>query len=149
MLEIEGLSFEYRWTEEDFLSCLRQRSIIGMVAEDGEYVRAFMIYELEKSHLRVLNFAVHPDYRRRKIGHQLVAKLVSKLSSHRRTKIVLDVRESNLDAQLFFKNEGFEAVKILRGHYEDSGEDAFRMAYRFCETEESPANRLVQFTEDV
>ena len=31
VLEIEKLSFEYPWTEEDFIRCLRRRNCIGMV----------------------------------------------------------------------------------------------------------------------
>src|SRR5262245_49541922 len=57
VLQIEQDSFDYSWTEEDFLRCLRQRNCIGMVAEAGERVVGFMIYELHKSKLHVLNFA--------------------------------------------------------------------------------------------
>src|SRR3989475_11299114 len=64
VLQAEQLSFEFAWTEEDFLRCLRQRNCIGMVAEQGEKVVGFMIYELHKSKLHILNFAVHPSWRR-------------------------------------------------------------------------------------
>src|SRR5437660_8910989 len=101
VLLAEQESFEYAWTEEDFLKCLRQRNCIGMVAEHSEKVVGFMIYELHKQKLHVLNFAVHPQFRRIAIGRQMVDKLVGKLSSHRRTKITLAVRETNLTAQLF------------------------------------------------
>src|SRR5205807_3563325 len=60
VLQTEQESFEYAWTEEDFLRCLRQRNCIGMVAEQGEKVVGFMIYELHKAKLHILNFAVHP-----------------------------------------------------------------------------------------
>src|SRR5262249_39017517 len=99
VLQIEQQSFEYSWTEEDFLRCLRQRNCIGMVAELGEKVVGFMIYELHKSKLHILNFAVHPAWRRMGIGSQMVAKLAKKISSGRRTLISLDVRETNLPAQ--------------------------------------------------
>ena len=33
VMGIEVASFEYAWTEDDFLRCLRQRNCIGMVAE--------------------------------------------------------------------------------------------------------------------
>ena len=52
--------FEFPWSEEDFIRCLRQRNCIGMVAEHSERVVGFMIYELHKNRLHVLNFAVHP-----------------------------------------------------------------------------------------
>src|SRR5213078_3611073 len=61
VLQAEQESFEYAWTEEDFLKCLRQRNCIGMVAEHTEKVVGFMIYELHKSKLHILNFAVHPS----------------------------------------------------------------------------------------
>src|SRR5436309_372236 len=132
VLQTEEQSFEYAWTEEDFLRCLRQRNCIGMVAEHGEKVVGFMIYELHKNKLHILNFAVSPACRRSGIGAQMVAKLISKLSSHRRTRITLEVRETNLAAQLFFRSQGFRATRVLRSYYEDSGEDAFLMQYRFA-----------------
>ena len=152
VLQAEQLSFEYAWTEEDFLRCLRQRNCIGMVAEHGEKVVGFMIYELHKSKLHILNFAVHPSWRRVAVGSQMVAKLISKLSSHRRTRITLEVRETNLIAQLFFRKQEFRAVRVLRGFYEDSGEDAFQMEYRvgddFADEMEGPVNRIAQYEEN-
>src|SRR6058998_1253286 len=133
VLQTEQDSFEFAWTEEDFLRCLRQRNCIGMVAEQGEKVVGFMIYELHKTKLHILNFAVHPSWRRMAVGGQMVAKLISKLSSHRRTRITLEVRETNLPAQLFFRAQRFKAIKVPRSFYEDSGEDAFLMQYRFAD----------------
>jgi ribosomal-protein-alanine N-acetyltransferase len=130
VLQTEQESFEYTWTEDDFLRTLRNRNCIGMVAEQGEKVIGFMIYELHKQKLHILNFAVHPSCRRLHAGMQMVSNLVSKLSSHRRTRISLEVRETNLPAQLFFRSQEFKATRVLRGYYEDSGEDAFLMQYR-------------------
>ena len=149
VLAAENSSFEYAWTEEDFLRCLRQRNCIGMVAEQGERVVGFMIYELHKQKLHILNFAVHPQCRRLGVGGQMVSKLISKLSSHRRTRITLEVRETNLQAQLFFRSRDFRAVKVLRAFYEDSGEDAFLMQYRLSDDTgddfDEVVNRIAQF----
>ncbi len=130
VLQTEQLSFEYAWTEEDFLCYLARFNCIGMVAEHGEKIVGFMIYELHKNKLHILNFAVHPAWRRLAVGAQIVGKLVSKLSSHRRTRITLEVRETNLTAQLFFSRQDFRAVRVLRKFYEDRDEDAFLMEYR-------------------
>ena len=152
VLQTETESFEFSWTEEDFLRCLRQRNCIGMVAEQGVKVVGFMIYELHKSKLHILNFAVHPSFRRNGIGQQMVSKLISKLSSHRRTRITLEVRETNLAAQLFFRAQGFRAVRVLRSYYDDSGEDAFLMQYRLAddtsEDTEDAVNRIAQYEEN-
>jgi ribosomal-protein-alanine N-acetyltransferase len=110
-----------------------------------------MIYELHKAKLHILNFAVHPSFRRHGVGAQMVAKLISKLSSHRRTRITLEVRETNLPAQLFFRHEGFKALKVLRSFYEDSGEDAYLLQYRLADDAgddfEESVNRIAQYEE--
>lgn len=151
VLKAEQESFDYAWTEDDFLRCLRQRNCIGMVAETKDRVIGFMIYELHKSRLHVLNFAVAPNFRRSGIGCQMVGKLIGKLSSHRRSKITLAVRERNLSAQLFFRHQDFKAKRVLRKYYEDSGEDAFLMEYRIDDAIEeviAPFNRIAQFEEN-
>lgn len=133
VLEIENANFDCAWDQKDFLNCLRQRNCIGMVAEVGNKVLGFMIYALHKHYLELINFAVHPEWHRQKIGHQMVAKMTSKLAHHRRTKINLKTRESNLKAQLFFKAEGFKAVKIYHRWFDDSNEDAYEMRYSIGE----------------
>jgi ribosomal-protein-alanine N-acetyltransferase len=152
VLQTEQASFEFAWSEEDFLRCLRQRNCIGMVAEQGEKVVGFMIYELHKTKLHILNFAVHPNCRRTGVGTQMIAKLISKLSSHRRTRITLEVRETNLYAQLFFRTQGFRAVRVLRAYYEDSGEDAFLMQYQLAdvasEEMDDAVDQIAQYEEN-
>jgi ribosomal-protein-alanine N-acetyltransferase len=133
VLAIEHASQEFPWCEEEFLRVLRQRNCIGMVAEYGERVVGFMIYELHKTKLQVLNFAVHPEFRRQGVGRQMIAKLAGKLSSHRRTRIVLHVRETNLAAQLFYRVQGFRASEVVREYYEDTAEDAYLMQYLYDE----------------
>jgi ribosomal-protein-alanine N-acetyltransferase len=144
VLDIERTSFEFPWLEEDFIRCLRQRNCIGMVAEHGDQVVGFMIYELHKSRLHILNFAVSDQARHRGVGQQMIDKLISKLTSQRRTRITLEVRETNLAAQLFFKANEFRATSVLRSYYEDSPEDAYVMQYRYVpETvAASPGNRI-------
>src|SRR5690606_32542002 len=104
---------------DDFINCLRQRNCIGMVADHADKVVGFMIYELHKTRLHVLNFAVSAEARRRGVGTQMLAKLRGKLSEQRRNRILLEVRETNLAAQLFFRDTGFKAVNVLRGYYAD------------------------------
>lgn len=146
VLRIEHASYNYPWCEEEFLRCLRQRNCIGMVAEQDDQVVGFMIYELHKSRLHILNFSVSPECRRCGVGTQMAEKLVSKLSSHRRTHIVFDVRETNLDAQLFLRATGFRATGVIRGFYADSAEDAYSMVYCLqepaSERDALPINRI-------
>jgi ribosomal-protein-alanine N-acetyltransferase len=147
VLNIERESFEFPWAEEDFVRCLRQRNCIGMVAEYEDRVVGYMIYELHKTRLHILNFSVSESMRRLNIGAQMVEKLISKLSSQRRSRITLEVRETNLSAQLFFRDNGFRAVSVLRDYYEDTPEDAYLMQYRYRPSQAEvifPVNRITR-----
>ena len=152
VLRIEQSSFNSPWTDEDFLCCLRQRNCIGMVAEHDHRILGFMIYELHKSRLHILNFAVAEEARKQGIGSQMILRLVDKLSQQRPTEILLEVRESNLDAQLFFKKQGFKAVCVLRRHFDDTEEDAYIMQFRLNDALDeaspfAPRNRISEISE--
>jgi ribosomal-protein-alanine N-acetyltransferase len=147
VLQIEREGFEFPWSEDDFIRCLRQRNCIGMVAEYDERIVGFMIYELHRTKLHLLNFAVAADVRRRGAGAQMMNKLIAKLSTQRRTRVQLEVRETNLAAQLFFRQLGFRAVSVLRDFYDDTTEDAYLMQYRYRPTEAPviiPINRITK-----
>ncbi len=130
VLSIEAASFEFPWSEDTLIRTLRKRNTNGMVAEIADKVVGVMIYELHKNRLHLINFAVAPTARRQGVGSAMVEKMVSKLSYDRRNRITLEVRETNLAAQLFFKSQGFRAVRVLKDFYEDVDEDAYLMQYR-------------------
>ena len=112
VLDIENASFPSPWDESNFSRCLRQRNCIGMVVDWGDRIIGYMVYELHKSRLHLLNFAVHPDCRRRGVGRAMVNKMIGKLSPRRRSEITLEIIEDNLPGQLFFKSMGFTAEEI-------------------------------------
>ncbi|MEM7316575.1 MAG: ribosomal-protein-alanine N-acetyltransferase RimI, partial [Planctomycetota bacterium] len=63
----------------------------------------------------------------------------------RRNRIMLEVRETNLQAQLFFRSGGFKAVSVLRDFYEDTVEDAYMMQYDFQQRIPlEPVNRITR-----
>lgn len=129
VLAIERDSSPDPWTEEEFIRNRRRSNCIGMVAEYNELVAGFMIYDLLKNHIHIKSLAVEPEFRRLGVGAALIDKLVSKLAYQRRTRIMLEVRESNLPAQLFMRSMGFKASSILKRHY-DTPEDAYQFVYK-------------------
>lgn len=130
ILDIESESFETCWSEDEFIRCLRQRNCIGIVAEENDCVLGYLIYELHEDRLHVLNFAVAKAARRRGVGTAMIKTLIGKLTPTWRKRIMLEVRESNLNAQCFFRAIGFKAVLVLRDFYDDTDEDAYVMQYR-------------------
>jgi ribosomal-protein-alanine N-acetyltransferase len=60
----------------------------------------------------------------------MIAKLVLKLNEQRRKGLLLEIRERNMTAQLFFRACGFTAVSVMRDFYEDTDEDAYLFQYK-------------------
>ena len=130
VLAIEKVSFEHPWNAEDFMTCLRERNTLGMVAEFDDQVVGYMIYEMHDHKLHLISIAAHWQHRSCGIGLQLIDKLKDKLVFRRRNRITVDVRETNLDAQLFFRACGFEAVSVVKTPWPETSDDAYRMVYR-------------------
>lgn len=145
VLAIEQACFEFPWKEDDFLSCLRQRNCIGMVAEHEGKVVGFMIYEVPKNRIHLLNIAAAPGFQQRGVAGQMIKKLIGKLNSQRRTRIGLTVRETNLQALCFFRSLGFRATTVLKNFYDETNEDAYGLEYRVDQEHRSgfePTNRI-------
>lgn len=144
VLDIENKCFEFPWTEDDFIRCLRQRNCIGMVAEHDDRVMGYMIYALFDKSIHLLNFAVCKAFHRRGVGRQLVDKMVGKLSHLRRNKICLEIRDSNIDAQKFFSKCGFLAKQIMPQFYQETDDDAYTFEYQYGRGEPAfvPTNRI-------
>jgi ribosomal-protein-alanine N-acetyltransferase len=150
VLGIERTCFPYPWSEENFLYCLSRKNCIGFVAERHERIVGFMIIELHRDRLQLLNFAVAWDERRQGIGEQMVRRLIDKIDGHTsRRQIVADVCESNLGGQLFFKQMGFKAIGVLHSHYSDPEEDAYRMRYTISHRDEfTPKSRITELLKE-
>jgi [ribosomal protein S18]-alanine N-acetyltransferase len=103
-----------------------------MVAEipKADTVVGFMIYELHKTKLHILNFAVGSKWQGRGVGRQMIEKMIGKLSSQRRVRLTLEIRETNVDAQCFFRAMGFRCTNVMAEFYDDSDEDAYLFEYR-------------------
>lgn len=126
VIDIEGMVADDPWSEDGLLEALRQKNRIGHVAEYGDRVVGHMVYELRDDRIVLLRLAVHPAYQRRKVGFQMVRKLLGKLTAARRTLLEVTVRESNLRALAFFKAIGFVG-SLDRGAFPD--EDGVEMRF--------------------
>ncbi len=113
ILEIEKLSFNdaNTWNAEDFVNHLRfNRNITGIMAWIEKTIVAFYLYELQDNHIRLLNMAVHPDFRKQGIGTQCILKLKERLRE-KREYIEALLPDECASAEPFFKR--FE-VRVRR-----------------------------------
>jgi ribosomal-protein-alanine N-acetyltransferase len=129
VLRIERGCFSYPWEESDFRVFLRQQHCIGTVAEMNGKIAGFMLYELHKNQTVLIDFAVDTPVRRMRVGTAMMDCLIRRLND-RRNRILLDVVETNLAAQLFFRSTGMRAIRVLKSPFTENDRDAYVFQYR-------------------
>ena len=120
---IEALSFPAPWTEEMVRSEIREPIARFFVALDGDAIIGYYGFLHILDELHILNVAVDPNYRRRKVGTRLIEHLLEQARVLSARALTLEVRESNLPAISLYEKHGFRSVGI-RPHYYTDKENA-------------------------
>ena len=113
---------------KDFEKRLRKKNTNVFVAVLQETIIGYLVYEVNKDFFHVLHLGVDEQYRRHKVGTALISSLIEQLTATKRRRIVIELRESNLVAQLFLRSARFRCIEILRACYKP--EDGYRFEYR-------------------
>jgi len=120
--EIEKLVFPDAWTARHFLFEIINDKSFCSVMEYNHIIVGYMVYMAIADEVHLNNIAVHPDYRRRGLGSQLLDRLLRETKTGQVRFITLEVHEDNYAAQALYRSRGFEEVGLRCGYYEhDSG----------------------------
>lgn len=101
--------------------------ILAIEAEDQTVV-GYIIYHIKTSGFEVTWLLIDEQYRHKGAATAAIKRLMDKLHPDRRNKLKAIIHEANLDAQLFFRSLGFQAINVRREYY-SSKEDAYIMQY--------------------
>ena len=82
--------------------------------------------KIDRSHARIMMFAVDSARRSIGLGSKLLIQLKHTAMMEGISHISLEVRPSNMRAMNLYKRHGFVPTEILRSYYNDGG-DAVRM----------------------
>lgn len=133
VLAIEKLVYPRPWTSEELEYCNRP-SCGGFVYKRGNRVVGYVFYEVKSGVIEILNLVVAPDYQRRGIASALLSSLKEKArligdGFASAAKIKCYVREYGKELQLCLKANQFWATKIIKEHFDDNQETAYRMDF--------------------
>jgi ribosomal-protein-alanine N-acetyltransferase len=126
---IERDSYPTPWSRSMFAGELAKPSSISLGAFDPETeeLLGYLIISRYVDAWHVMNLAVAPKYRRRRIAASLLERLFELTSNEGRRGYTLEVRVSNDVAIKLYEQAGFKARGIRRGYYTDNREDALIM----------------------
>jgi ribosomal-protein-alanine N-acetyltransferase len=133
VLDIEYLSFTSPWPRDIFLGELRGSDIaqlfVARILEGDQpgRVAAYSCTWIVADEMHITSFAVHPQFRRRHVGQQLLAGVLARALVSGCRQAVLEVRASNHGAQRLYCRFGFAPVAVRKRYYADNDEDAIIM----------------------
>lgn len=139
VMRIENQSFDQPWDEAQMRDCMKARTIDCEVAylTGSNVAVGFICAEMTKKQIVLWNLAVHEDWRYKGVGEQLM-DYAKNLLTPQRSLIVAEIRERNLDGQLFLQRMGFKCTRIEKdGSYDPDGRWPTEDAYRFEFTRET------------
>ncbi len=110
--------FDRLWGEREIKDALRDKCTIAMIVERGELPRGYMIYKLYSTSIFLYQLAVDPDWRRQGLGSRLLGRLKEKINPTSRRKFIqTNLPETELEAHLFLKANGFRAFGVIDDSY--------------------------------
>jgi [ribosomal protein S18]-alanine N-acetyltransferase len=124
---IEQRAYPTPWSRSMFASELAKPTSICLGAFEGRELVGYIVNSRYVDAWHVMNVAVDPDRRRRRIASQLLERLFELTQDDERRGYTLEVRVSNDGAIRLYEGLGFEARGIRRGYYTDNREDALIM----------------------
>ncbi len=129
VFDLEQKSSTKPWNSEEFAAMLMHSNTVGMVVEYQNRIIGYIVYETLDDAFVIRNVAVLPEFKRKGVGSQMIARVACRLMRGVRNMMMLSVQESNLEAQLFFRSLGFKAINIRHAEAEHE-EDSYIMQYR-------------------
>jgi [ribosomal protein S18]-alanine N-acetyltransferase len=126
---IERDSYRTPWSRSMFAGELAKPSSVSLGAFDPETgdLLGYLIISRYVDAWHVMNLAVAPGHRRRRIASNLLDRLFEVTTGEDRRGYTLEVRVSNDVAIRLYEQAGFRARGIRRGYYTDNREDALIM----------------------
>jgi ribosomal-protein-alanine N-acetyltransferase len=132
VLQIDRLSFPVPWPERTYRYELTENSAAHLIVAEAadQTVVGYAGYWLLVDEAHISTLAVHPDYRRRGIGEELLRTALRDGAERGADLATLEVRPSNKAAVDLYRKYGFEVVGRRTRYYRDNDEDAWIMSLK-------------------
>ncbi len=125
VIAIERRAFPTPWSLAMFVLELSKPEGICLAAQSDGLLVGYMICSRFDQVWHIMNVAVDPELRRRRLATALVEEILERVGPE--AQITLEVRPSNSEAIALYERFGFLAAGTRSRYYQDNGEDALIM----------------------
>lgn len=118
------ISLSEGFSEDDFRISLENKNAIVLLCEENNEMLGYVVSYFAADEAELIQIAVRDKSRKLGIGSKLFLRLRERLQEQGIKKIFLEVRESNVPANSFYKGLGFIRVGRRPSFYKNPDEDA-------------------------
>ena len=116
------------WTADQY-NKLVENGLVFLAKRAG-YLCGFIAAQILVDEWEIQNLVVAAQVRRQGIAAELVRQVVNCAREQKASRILLDVRESNLAARALYEKMGFALEGVRPGYYENPDESAILYSLR-------------------
>lgn len=129
IMAIETAAYPYPWTRGNFVDALNA-GYSGWTHRHNGTLLAYAVTMRVLEEVHLLNLTVTPKLWRQGYGRRMLATLKARARIDRATRMLLEVRATNVPACALYASMGFARIGIRRGYYPAhlGREDAIVMA---------------------
>ena len=117
------------WKLEDWEELLSDnRAIYYSILDGNTIVGNIFVYNWqgEKDYVKIMNIAVHPDYRKRGYAHELLNHVTQEMKAIGMNRFCGETRASNKSMQRGFEDCGYLINTIEDGYFDNPDESAYK-----------------------
>ena len=122
------------WKDEDWAELLAdERAVYYALMKEDEIIGDVFIYNWkgEKDYVKIMNVAIHPDYRGLGFAHLLLDHVTMKMRALGMARFCGETRQSNKAMQKVFEDCGYVLDRIEENYYTNPDESACKYVLKF------------------
>jgi len=117
------------WKEEDMKGLLEEdRAIYYALMDQGKLVGDAFIYNWKGEHdyVKLMNLAVHPDYRGQGLAHKLLNHVTEEMVKDEMYRFCGETRSTNYGMQKVFEDCGYKLNRVEENYFDNPPESAYK-----------------------
>ena len=126
--EMEHQIFTDAWSEKSVLDTMSQKNAVCLTAEKAGRIIGYVLAYTAADEAEIARIAVTEEFRRQGTARAVMQELEAVCSKNGIRRLLLDVRESNQGARIFYTDMGFREDGVRRQFYENPQEDGILMS---------------------
>jgi ribosomal-protein-alanine acetyltransferase len=134
LAQVSGLT---QWTLKHYEDSLKSQRSIALLAKLAGVDAGFLVADLIKPEVELLQIGICPEFRRRGIARVLMHKFLALCCDLKCEKVFLEVRAGNVAAIDLYSSFDFRKVGRRASYYSQPVEDALLMQKSFYDISES------------